>query len=103
MRKQDEIEAKAAREQGREVRARIQGEAGKGSKRRAAYIRQVKQSRQWDPQREDIHPVEVLERLANIEAKKPKVAPLPAAVPDAEPDRPVRVLPIRTLREEPLP
>jgi len=52
----------AAREQGREVRARIQDEAGSHRKRRAAHIRQVEQSRQWDRQREDIHPVEVLER-----------------------------------------
>src|SRR6266567_3169231 len=53
MRKHDEAEAKAAREQGREVRARIQDEAGSHRKRRAAHIRQVEQSRQWDRQRED--------------------------------------------------
>ena len=103
MRKQDEAEAKAAREQGREVRARIQDEAGSHRKRRAAHIRQVEQSRQWDRQREDIHPVEVLERRARVEAKKPSGITLPPAVPDAEPDRPVRVLPIRPVREEPLP
>ena len=102
MRKQDETEAQAAREQGREVRARIQDEAGAGRKRRAAHIRQVEQSRQWDRQREDIHPTEVLEPLASIESKKPKVATLPPAVPDADPDRPVRALPVRVLREESL-
>ena len=103
MRKHDEIEAKAAREQGREVRARIQDEARAHRKRRSAEIRAREQSRQWDRQREDMHPAEVLERLASIEAKKPKAAALPPAVPDADPDRPVRVLPMRTLREEPLP
>jgi hypothetical protein len=46
MRKHDEAEAKAAREQGREVRARIQEEAGSHRKRKAARIRQVEQSRQ---------------------------------------------------------
>src|SRR5713226_8404900 len=66
MRKQDEIEAQAAREQGREVRARIQEEAGSHRKRRSAEIRASEQSRQWDRQREDIHPAEVLERLASV-------------------------------------
>jgi transposase len=102
MRKQDEIQDKIAREQGQEVRARIQSEAGQARKRRAAEIRQVEHSRQWDRQREDIHPAEVLERLASIEAKKPQVTTLPPARPDAEPDRPVRVLPVRTFREESL-
>ena len=104
MRKHDEMVAQIAREQGQEVHARIQGEAGRARKRRAAEICQAEQSRQWDRQREDIHPAEVLERLSlGIEVKKPKVAPLPKAVPDADPDRPVRALRIRTMREEPLP
>jgi hypothetical protein len=103
MRKQDEMQAKIAREQGREVRARIQEEAGSHRKRRSAEIRAREQSRQWDRQRQDIHPAEVIERLASVQAKKPKVATLPPAVPDADPDRPVRALPIRTFREEPLP
>ena len=103
MRKQDEMQAKIAREQGREVRARIQEEAGSHRKRRSAEIRVSEQSRQWDRQREDIHPAEVIERLASVQAKKPAVSTLPPAVPDADPDRPVRALPIRTFREEPLP
>src|SRR5579872_5448002 len=65
MRKHDEIEAKAASAQGREVRSRIQDEAGKVRKCRSAEIRAGEQSRQWDRQREDIHPTEVLERLAS--------------------------------------
>ena len=103
MRKHDQMQAKIAREQGREVRARIQSEAGQSRKRRAAEIRQAEHSRQWDRQREDIHPAEVIERLASVEAKKLAPPKLPPAVPDAEPDRPVRVLPVRTMREEPLP
>jgi len=102
MRKQDETEALAAREQGREVRARIQEEAGSHRKRRSAEIRASEQSRQWDRQREDIHPAEVLERLASVEAKKQAMPTLPPAIPDDDPDRPVRALRI-TLREEPLP
>jgi Mu transposase-like protein len=103
MRKHDEMQAKIAREQGREVRARIQEEAGFHRKRRSAEIRASEQSRQWDRQRQDIHPAEVLERLASVEAKKPAVPTLPPAVPDADPDRPVCALPVRTFREEPLP
>jgi hypothetical protein len=103
MRKHDEVQAKITREQGREVRARIQEEAGHARKRRSAEIRASEQARQWDRQRQDIHPAEVMERLASVGAPIPKVATLPPARPDADPDRPVRALPVRTLREEPLP
>ena len=104
MRKHDEAEAKIASAQGRGVRARIQDEAKKaGRKRRVAEVRASEQSRQWDRQRQDIHPEHVLEQLASIETKKRKIIPLPKAIPDADPDRPVRVLPIRTLRKEPQP
>ena len=103
MRKHDEEQAKIASEQGLPVRARIQDEALSARRRRSTELRQVEQARQWDRQRQEIHPAEVVERLASIEAKQPKVVTLPEAVPDAEPDRPVRVLPVRTMREEPLP
>src|SRR5437667_3058622 len=95
MRKHDETQAKASRKQGGEVRARIQDEALSARKRRSAEVRASEQSRQWDRQREDIHPAEVLERLASVETKKPKPSVLPKAVPDADPDRPVRELHIR--------
>jgi hypothetical protein len=95
MRQHDEQQAKIAREQGLPVRARIQDEAGAARRRRSTEIQASEQARQWDRQREDIHPSEVLERLASVEAKKPKVAPLPPAIPDADPDRPVRSLHIR--------
>src|SRR5713226_5586424 len=103
MRKHDGGLAEVAREQGRQARARTQSEAGQARKRAMTEIRQVEQSRQWDRQREDIHPVEVLERLAGVESKKPARPKLPPAVPDADPDRPVCALPVRLLREEPLP
>jgi len=102
MRRHDKTAAKIAREQGREVRARIQSEAEQARKRRAAEIRQAEHSRQWDRQREEIHPAEVLERLTSLESRQPAPTILPPAVPDADPDRPVRTLRIRTMREEPL-
>jgi len=100
MRKHDEEQAKIAREQGLPVRARIQNEARAARRRRSAEIRASEQARQWDRQRQDFHPAEIAEHLASIEAKKRAVPTLPDAVPDAEPDRPVRVLPVRTIREE---
>jgi transposase len=100
MRKQDEEQAKIAREQGLPVRARIQDEAASSRKRRSIEIRASEQARQWDRQRQDIHPAEVAERLASIEAKQPVVLTLPEAVPDADPDRPVRVLPVRYVQRE---
>jgi hypothetical protein len=103
MRKHDKEQARIAREQGLPVRARIQDEAGAARRRRSAEVRQIEQGRQWDRQRQDIHTAEVAERLASIGGPIPKVVTLPEAVPDAEPDRPVRILPVRTMREEPLP
>jgi transposase len=97
MRKHDEEQARIAREQGLSVRARIQNEAGTARRSLRAEIRQVEQARQWDRQRGDIHPAIVSEHLATIEAEKlapPKLAP---ARPDAEPDRPVRILPVRRM------
>lgn len=100
MRTYDEQQAKIARAQGLPVRARIQDEAGAARRRRSTEIRAHEQARQWDRQRQDIHPAEVVERLASVEAKKLQVVVLPEAVPDAELDREYHVLPVRTLREE---
>jgi hypothetical protein len=83
MRRHDEMQAKIAR---------IQSEAEQAHKRRAAEIRQAEHSRQWDRQREDIHPAEVLERLTSLESTKPAPTILPPAVPDTDSDRPVRTL-----------
>ena len=95
MRQYDEEQAKIAREQGLPVRARIQDEAGAARRRRSTEIRASEQARQWDRQRQDIHPAEVAEHIASIEAKKLAPTILPKATPDAEPDRPVHVLPVR--------
>ncbi len=98
MRKHDEQQAKIAREQGLPVRARIQNEAGTARRRRSTEIRVSEQARQWD--RQDIHPAIVSEHLAEIQAKKLAPLKLPKAVPDAEPDRPVHVLPVRYVKPE---
>jgi hypothetical protein len=103
MHQHHELMAKQASEQGQRVRARIQNEAGKARARRSAEIRQAEQSRQWDRQRQEMHPAEVAERLASIEASTRSIPKLPPAVPDADPDRPARPLRVRKLREEPQP
>jgi len=100
MRQHDEQQAKIAREQGLPVRARIQDEAGAARRRRSTEIRASEQARQWDRQRGDIHPALVAERLAEVQAQITQVVTLADAVPDAEPDRPVPVLPVRMMREE---
>jgi hypothetical protein len=100
MRKHDEEQAKIAREQGLPVRARIQDEARAARRRRSTEIRASEQARQWDRQRRDIHPALVSERLAEVQAEITQVVTLADPVPDAEPDRPVPVLPVRMMREE---
>ena len=81
MRKHDEEQARIASEQGLPVRARIQNEAGAARRRRSTEIRANEQARQWDRQREEIHPAEVTERLAEIETKKLTLPELRRAVP----------------------
>jgi transposase len=103
MRKYDAEQEKQTHEQALPVRARIQNEAGTARRRRNAEIRASEQARQWDRQHQDIHPAAVVEHLARIETKKVAPATLPPAVPDADDARPVRVLPIRMMREEPQP
>jgi Mu transposase, C-terminal len=97
MRKHDEEQRRLAREQGLSVRARIQDEAKASRRRRSTEIRASEQARQWDRQRGDIHPAIVSEHLATLEAEKLAPPKLPPARPDAEPDRPVRILPVRRM------
>jgi hypothetical protein len=75
-------------------------EARAARRRRSTEIRQFEQARQWDRQRPDIHPALVSERLAEVQTQITQVVTLADPVPDAEPDRPVPVLPVRMMREE---
>ena len=100
MRQHDEQQAKIAREQGLPVRARIQDEARAARRRRSTEIRASEQARQWDRQRPDIHTALVSERLAEVQAEITQVITLADPRPDAEPDRPVRVLPVRYVQRE---
>jgi hypothetical protein len=75
-------------------------EARAARRRRSKEIRQVEQARQWDRQRGDIHPALISERLAEVQAEITQVVTLVDPIPDAEPDRPVRVLPVRYVQRE---
>src|SRR5438876_1385752 len=75
-------------------------EARAARRRRSTEVRASEQARQWDRQRQDIHPALVSERLASVEAQITQVVTLADPVPDAEPDHPIRVLPVRMMREE---
>jgi hypothetical protein len=103
LKKLDRAQAKAATAEGAAARARTQEEAKASRKRRSVHIRAIEQGRQMDRKLEEIHPASVLERLASLEPKPAEGLSLPPAVPDAEPDRPVRALRIRNFREEPEP
>ncbi len=74
-------------------------EARAARRRRSTEIRANEQARQWDRQRPDIHPALVSERLAEVQAQITQVVTLADPVPDAEPDHPVPVLPVRMMRE----
>jgi len=75
-------------------------EARAARRRRSTEIRASEQARQWDRQRPDIHPALVSERLTEVQAEITQVVTLADPVPDTEPDRPVRVLPVRYVRRE---
>src|SRR5260221_4083245 len=82
MRNHDQDQARIAHEQGPPVPDRIQDEAKAARRRRSTEIRASEQARQWDRQRQDIHPAEITEHLARIEAEKRTPPKLPPAVPD---------------------
>ncbi len=103
MRQHDKHEAAQAALEGRQARARTQEEASASRKQRKGALRQQEQGRQWDRQREEIHPAGALERLQEVQPPQPARQPLAKAVPDAVPDRPVRALRVRPKREEPWP
>ena len=95
MRKHDRERAKTAATATAEVRARMQEEieATKRQRRRASRARE--QGRQFDRQREEIHPAQVLSELEARLPPPPASVQLPAAKPDPEKAYPVQHLAIR--------
>ena len=103
MRKHDRERAKAAASATQQVRTGLQEEmeATKSQRRRATRIRE--QARQFDRQREEIHPSQVLSELEARLPPPPASLRLPEAKPDPEKEYPVQRLAIRYRDKEPSP
>ncbi len=95
MRQHDRARAKTAATATAEVRARMQEEieATKRQRRRASRARE--QGRQFDRQREEIHPSQALSELEALRPPPPASFRLPEAKPDPEKAYPVQHLAIR--------
>src|SRR5881397_3270361 len=95
MRQHDRERAKTAATATAEVRARMQEEieATKRQRRRASRARE--QGRQFDRQREEIHPSQALSELEALRPPPPASFRLPEAKPDPEKEYPVQHLAIR--------
>jgi hypothetical protein len=101
MRKHDREKAKAAATASGEVRARMQEEIEETKKRRRRASREREQARQFDRQREEIHPSAVLSELEALRPPPPASLRLPEAKPDPEMEYPVQHLAIRYREREP--
>jgi transposase len=101
MRQHDRERAKEARSATQQVRAGLQEEieATKSQRRRATRLRE--QARQFDRQREEIHPSAVLSELEALRPPPPASLHLPEAKPDPEQEHPVQHLTIRYREREP--
>jgi hypothetical protein len=99
-RRADREKARTAAAASAEFRARMQEEIEEAKKQRRRATRERAKARQFDRQREEIHPPHVLETLAAMQEPAPAAARLPEAKPDPDGDYPVHVLPIRPLAPE---
>src|SRR5262249_5811202 len=100
MRKHDREKAKTAATAGAEVRARIQEEIEETKKQRKRVSRAREQERQFDRQREEIHPSHVLETLESLAPDTTSHLRLPKATPDPVKEYPVEHLIIRYRERE---
>ena len=101
MRKHDREKAKAVAAASAEVRARMQAEIEETKKQRRRASRAREQARQFDRQREEIHPSQVLSELEALRPPPPTRLRLPEAKPDPEQEYPVQHLAIRYREREP--
>ena len=99
-RKHDREKAKAAASATQQVRTGLQEEMEATKKQRRRATREREYGRQLDRQREEIHPSQVLSRLAALHPPPPSSLRLPEAKPDPEKEYPVQILPIRPYEKE---
>jgi transposase len=100
MRRTDAAKARATASASADVRAQIQGEIIASKKQRRRVIREQEQARQFDRQREEIHPSHVLETLNNLTAPERETIRLSKATPDATRVPGAQILPIRYREKE---
>jgi putative transposase len=84
MRKADAKGAKDAGEKVASVRAQIQEDIETTKKQRTKALRQAEKARQYDRQREEIHPASVFEALENLAPTAREGLQLAEAIPDPE-------------------
>jgi transposase len=103
MRQHDREKAKAARAASASVRVHMHEEIEEAKKQRRRATRVREQGRQFDRQREEIHPAQVLSELEARLPPPPASLQLSAAKPDPEKAYPVQHLVIRYRDREPSP
>ena len=84
MRKADTARAKEALAEVTEVRAQIQQDIETTKKQRGKALRQREKARQFDRQREEIHPSYVVEALESLAPAARESLQLAEAIPDPE-------------------
>ena len=84
IRKADAKGAKDAGEKVAAVRAQIQEDIETTKKQRTKALRQAEKARQYDRQREEIHPSSVVEALENLAPTAREGLQLAEAIPDPE-------------------
>ena len=84
MRQADAKNAKDAGEKVVAVRAQIQEDIETTKKQRTKALRQAEKARQYDRQREEIHPSSVFETLENLAPTVRESLQLAEAIPDPE-------------------
>jgi putative transposase len=100
MRRADAAKAKAAASASADVRAQIQEEIEATKKQRRRAVREREKARQFDRQREEIHPSQVLETLENLAPPERESLRLAKATPDPESAPRAQILPIRYREKE---
>ena len=100
MRRTDAANTKAATSASADVRAHIQEEIATTKKQRRQAIREQEKARQFDRQREEIHPSSVLATLKTLAPPDRESFRLPKATPDEARASSAQLLPIRYREKE---
>jgi Mu transposase, C-terminal len=100
MRRTDAAKAKATASASADVRAQIQAEIIASKKQRGRVLREQEKARQFDRQREEIHPSHALETLNDLAPPERENFRLPKATPDAGRAPREQILPIRYREKE---